>query len=108
MERVQRHGKKNQWLFPRYAEDGEINSNAALQAINNWLKSFPFDDKTSHSFRHGMRDRLREVRAPEEVQNDVGGWGGKTIGQGYGEGYSLKTMQEFLLKVVLFPDVAEH
>ena len=48
-----------------------------------------------------MRDRLREVRAPEEIQNDVGGWGGKTIGQSYGEGRSLKSMQEYLLKIVL-------
>jgi integrase len=92
--------KGSGWLFPRYAADRDIKADHASATINAWLKRRLGTEKTSHSFRHSMRDRLRDVKAPEEIQNDIGGWGGKTIGQGYGEGNSLQIKQEYLLKVV--------
>jgi integrase len=92
--------KGSGWLFPRYASDGDIKATHASNTINKWLKRRTVTNKTSHSFRHSMRDRLRDVMAPEEVQNEIGGWGRKTIGQGYGERYALERKQEYLLKVV--------
>ena len=92
--------KGSGWLFPRYATDGEIKTTYASNTINKWLKSTSGTKKTSHCFRHSMRDRLREAKASEDIQNEIGGWGRKTIGQSYGEGYALKMKREFLSKVV--------
>ncbi|MEW6435739.1 MAG: tyrosine-type recombinase/integrase [Pseudomonadota bacterium] len=93
-------GKARGWLFPRYASDGDIRATHASNTVNKWLKATTKSEKTSHSFRHAMRDRLRAVRAPDDVQNEIGGWGTRTVGQGYGEGYSLEAKSEYLTKVV--------
>lgn len=89
------------WLFPRYISDNEIKATHAENAINKWLRSLPDIDKTSHSFRHAMRDRLRAVGAPKEIQDLIGGWGSRDVGQGYGDGYSLEVLRGHLEKVVL-------
>jgi integrase len=89
------------WLFPRYIENGTIKATHAENTINKWLRSLPGVDKTSHSFRHAMRDRLREAHVPEEIQEIIGGWGSRSIGQGYGMGYSLELLLGHMEKVVL-------
>jgi hypothetical protein len=48
-----------------------------------------------------MRDRLRAVNCPPEMIDQLGGWSRETIGQGYGEGYDLIIMNEYLVKVLL-------
>lgn len=87
------------WLFPQYARDGEIKATHASSTINKWLRVLLKNDKTSHSFRHAMRDRLRHAKVPKEIQEILGGWGERSIGQGYGEGYTLEQLQEHMLKV---------
>ncbi len=79
----------------------QIKATHASNSVNNWLKRTTESLKTSHCFRHAMRDRLRSVEAPDDIQNEIGGWGRKTVGQSYGEGYQLKTKQNYLSKVVL-------
>ena len=37
-----------------------------------------------------MRDRLRAVEAPLEMIDQVGVWSLKSVGQGYGDGYTLE------------------
>jgi integrase len=101
LEASRRPGHKNGWLFPRYASDGEIKATHASNAINKWLKTVTKTDKTSHSFRHAMRDRLRHVNAPQDIQDAIGGWGSRTVGMGYGEGYRLDQLKSYLQKVVL-------
>lgn len=88
------------WLFPRYIKDGELKATHAANTINQWLKNLLKNDKTSHSFRHAMRDRLRLARVPKEIQDIIGGWEERSIGQGYGDGYTLEVLQEHMLKVV--------
>ncbi|WP_201829208.1 DUF6538 domain-containing protein [Microvirga zambiensis] len=95
-----RHDKSG-WLFPRYASDGEVDGTTAANGVNKWLKKLTKTTKTSHSFRHSMRDRLRHVGAPVDIQDAIGGWGSKTVGMGYGEGYRLEQLQSYLEKVVL-------
>ena len=56
-----------------------------------------------HSFRHSMRDRLREVQCPADMIDQIGGWSTGGIGQGYGEGYSLNQKWEWLLRISLQP-----
>ena len=50
---------------------------------------------------YSMRDRLRHVGAPVDIQDAIGGWGSKTVGMGYGEGYRLEQLRDYLEKVVL-------
>lgn len=87
------------WLFPRYASDGNVKANGASVAINKWLVRTLKAEKTTHSFRHAMRDRLRHAGVPNEFQDLIGGWGNRTVGQGYGEGYLLRQLREQMEKV---------
>jgi integrase len=88
------------WLFPRYAADGEIKATHASQTINKWLSKSLKIAKTSHSFRHAMRDRLRHAGVSDEFQNLLGGWGARSVGQGYGEGYLLRQLREQLAQAI--------
>lgn len=104
VEAQKKMGSKDGWLFPRYASDGSIKATVAATAINKWLKTVTKSDKTTHSFRHFMRDRLRHVGTPQDIQDAIGGWGSPTIGMGYGEGYRLQQLKDYLDQVVLIPD----
>ena len=84
------------WLFSRYVTDGGIKATHAENTINKWLRSLQGINKTTHSFRHAMTDRLREAGAPEEVRNAISGWGKRSVGQRYGDGFTL----EFLLGAI--------
>ena len=53
-------------------------------------------DYVIHSFRHSMRDRLRAVNCPSDMIDQIGGWSKKTIGEGYGEGFQLKQIQQMM------------
>ena len=37
-----------------------------------------------------MRDRLRAVNCPSDMIDQIGGWSSGKVGDGYGEGYSLR------------------
>jgi len=89
------------FAFPRYNRSGQTNGNSASAALNKWLKSYVPDGCSVHSFRHSMRDRLRAVNCPTEMIDQLGGWSRETIGQGYGAGYDLIIMNEYLVKVLL-------
>jgi integrase len=90
------------WLFSRYvAEDGKIKTTHAENTINKWLRGLPGIDKTTHSFRHAMTDRLREAGVPEEIRNELGGWGKRSMGQRYGAGFTLALLLGHMEKVVL-------
>jgi integrase len=96
-----RKGGKKGWLFPRYASDGTIKATHAPNTINKWLQTVTKTEKTSHSFRHTMRDRLRHAGTPHDIQDAIGGWGTRTVGMGYGEGYRLEQLKGWLDKVVI-------
>lgn len=101
METNNKRGGRSGWLFPRYASDGDVRATHASNTINKWLQSVTKRDKTSHSFRHSMRDRLRHVGAPQDIQDAIGGWGSRTVGMGYGEGYRLEQLRGYLEKAVI-------
>ena len=89
------------FCFPRYNRQSTTNTNSASAALNKWLKSVCQDQVVIHGLRHGMRDRLRAVEAPLEMIDQIGGWSLKSVGQGYGEGYSVEHCHGWLKKVVL-------
>ncbi|WP_442754039.1 DUF6538 domain-containing protein [Methylocystis sp. JAN1] len=85
------------WLFPRY--EGSKATHAS-NAINKWLRPLS-GGKTSHSFRHSLRDRLRAAQCPEAIAEQVGGWGSRSVSQGYGKGYPLEVLRDWLLRICL-------
>ena len=50
-----------------------------------------------HSFRHSMRDRLREVECSSDVIDQIGGWLTHGVGHGYGKGFQKKTLLKWML-----------
>lgn len=99
-KRIVETSKSNQTLaFPRYTSKTECKADTASATLNSWMatKSIP---RTTHEFRHTLRDRLRMVNCPKDVIDAIGGWSGQSIGDNYGEGYALTTMHGWLLKIV--------
>lgn len=87
------------YAFPRYTDGTTCKTDNASATLNQWMarQGLP---KTTHELRHTMRDRLRNVNAPDVVIDAIGGWGQNSIGESYGQGYSLETMKDWLEKIV--------
>ena len=86
------------FAFPRYNRTSQTAANSASAALNKWLKQYVPDGCTMHSFRHSMRDRLRTVQCPSDIIDQIGGWTTDGVGQGYGSGYPMSVLQEWLSK----------
>ena len=69
-------------------------------ALNKWLKQTIGDGYVMHSFRHSIRDRLRAVNCPSEMIDQIGGWSKRSVGEDYGEGYSLDRCQCYLANAI--------
>lgn len=91
------------FAFPRYTSESVCKSTHASSSLNSWLKAQGFN-KTTHSFRHSVRDRLRNVDATKDVQDSIGGWARHTPGERYGRGPALHNMHRWLEKIVLASD----
>jgi len=87
------------FAFPRYVKDGNCYTNSASAALNKWLRPRVPMNCSMHSFRHSMRDRLRAVGCPTEVIDQIGGWSNSTIGQMYGDGFSLDQIYKWMVKM---------
>lgn len=70
--------------FPRYTDKNECRATHASNTINKWIESRLGSNKTTHEFRHTIRDRLRNVGAPKDIQDAVGGGVRKTLGTSTG------------------------
>ena len=89
------------YAFSRYNRSGQTNGNSASAALNKWLKSYVPEACSIHSFRHSLRDRLRAVNCPSEMIDQIGGWSRDSVGQGYGQGYDLVSVQEAMRKILV-------
>ena len=94
---------KSDYCFPKYVSNGVCKTNSASAAANKWIKPIIGKDSVIHGLRHGFRDRLREVEAPTEVIDQLGGWSARSVGQGYGEGYTLELLHKFISRIELQP-----
>ena len=84
------------FAFPRYTDNSRCNANSASNALNKWLHANFHNDIVIHGFRHAMRDRLRAVSCPSEMIDQIGGWSSGKIGEGYGEGYFVLHIDEWM------------
>ena len=46
-----------------------------------------------------MRDRLRTTNCPSEIINQIGGWSNQSVGEKYGNGFSLKNLLDEMSKI---------
>ena len=99
-KRIVETGNSSDFGFPRYNRASPTAANSASAALNEWLKHYVPDGCTMHSFRHSMRDRLRAVQCPSDITDQIGGWTTDGVGQGYGSGYPMSVLREWLEKAV--------
>ena len=93
------------YLFPIFRPKGigkDFSSGSASAALVKWLKDNKLakDGQGLHSFRHTMRDRLRNVETPADLAHCIGGWASPGVGEKYGQGHGLPGMQKFMHKAV--------
>ena len=98
-KRILEHNHDSIFAFPRYTSINQCNANSASAALNKWLKSKLMDEYVIHGFRHSFRDRLRAVECPSEVIDQLGGWSLKSVGQGYGNGFSINILKKWINKI---------
>ena len=103
-ERAVEASRHSPYLFPRYCNDKGCKANSASAALNKWLKQAIGDGYVMHSFRHSMRDRLRAVSCPSEMIDQIGGWSKRSVGEGYGEGFTLPYKLQQLSHCILSED----
>ena len=87
------------YCFPRYASENRCHANSASAALNKWIKTVGGKDDIIHGLRHSFRDRLRALEAPTDLIDQLGGWSMRTVGQGYGDGYSLDILMKYMKKL---------
>ena len=64
-------------------------------------KTLAHKNDVIHGLRHSFRDRLRAIEAPTDMIDQLGGWSLKSVGQGYGDGYSLKLLKTYLERIAI-------
>ena len=89
-QKIKDYQSDNPFAFPRYCNKLGCNANSASSALNKWMKESTGNGYVLHSFRHSMRDRLRNVECPSEIIDQIGGWTRESIGESYGVGHSLE------------------
>ena len=66
---------KTEFAFPKYCNASQCSLNSANAAINKWLRPSIPKRCVIHSFRHSLRDPLRDVECPSDIVYALGGWG---------------------------------
>ena len=89
----------SQMAFSRYCNQDHHNTNSASAALNKWLKGHAPEGCVIHSFRHSMRDRLRAQQCPSDIIDQIGGWVTPGVGQGYGSGYPLTVLRDWMVRM---------
>jgi integrase len=84
------------FAFPRFCNGQILKSNSVSARLNKWLKLKIGNDYVIHSLRHSLRDRLRAVDCPSEAADALGGWSAKTVGQSYGVGHNLVSLNRWM------------
>ena len=86
----------NEFAFPRYCSAEGCKAAYASNTLNKWLSKYVPEGCVVHSFRHSIRDRLRAVQCPSDMIDQIGGWTTEGVGQGYGEGYSMDVLLDYI------------
>jgi integrase len=90
-------------LFLSYAHDG--GADAASTWISRWLADtakVKGEKQSLHSFRHSMKDWLREASTPKELADMIQGHTAKDAAGNYGSSQLLEQKLEALKKATQF------
>jgi site-specific recombinase XerD len=89
-------------LFPRYADEPAGATNASAALVSVLRKRVGIKDKKLvwHSWRHTMKDLLRNAGVPTAIQNRILGHSGEGVGDNYGRGHDMKLLAEALAKAI--------
>ena len=93
--KIMHRQRSTPFLFNSYTDATSCNGNSCSAALNKWLKHY-VPDAVIHSFRHSFRDRLRNAGVQSEMIDQLGGWSNQSVGQRYGDGFDLRTLQKAL------------
>lgn len=84
------------FLLPQYAH--ETGASSASQTLNKRLKTQGYSNVKTHSFRHSLKDLLRNSGCPESLMDEIQGHGSQTISRNYGNGTSIEIKTKALAK----------
>ena len=96
---MNQQGVSHPFLFKSYTNETKCNGNSASAALNKWMKGHT-EKGVVHSFRHSLRDRLREAGVDREIIDQLGGWSVSNVGESYGAGHSLGKKYEAMERIV--------
>ena len=86
-------------LFTKYGRDGGMDAiSALLRGVIRKRLKITDPNLVPYSSRHTMKDTLRTLRTPEDIQHRILGPGSKSDADGYGDGNPLAYLQEVLAK----------
>jgi integrase len=95
------HAGGNPWLFPKYGESTRPDrADSATEEVNDWIRSLGID-RTSHSFRHSIIDRLLNADISEKLALRLTGHSKRTIHDKYGSGFALEKYRDALATICL-------
>ncbi|WP_225767916.1 DUF6538 domain-containing protein [Inquilinus sp. Marseille-Q2685] len=91
-------------LFPDITLDKYgLRGSTAANALRSWVRGLGItDDRISpnHSWRHRVKDLLRNALVPPEVQDAIlGHEAGRNAGDGYGLGFSVTVLHDHLCRI---------
>lgn len=90
---------ENDALFPRYNNlTDKPKADSASTYASKWLKELTQTDKTTHTFRHTLRDMFRNADITKDLQDEIHGGAKQNIADTYGEGSSVKRKMDALKK----------
>lgn len=93
----------SKFLFPKYATEDGCKINTASATLIKWVRSrngLKNAKLDNHSLRHSMKDRLRAVQCPDSIQDQILGHTTRGTGAGYGQGYPLEVLAEWVKKAM--------
>jgi len=105
-KRILNTNKHSHHCFPRYSNDEATRADTASGNFSVWLTANVVQGATVHGMRHGFRDRLRDAKVPTEAIDQMGGWSRRSVGAGYGDGYSLEVLYEFMKRITINEDAS--
>lgn len=99
---LERIGSQQLALFPKYNDlILAPAADSASAALNKWIRSSVEVAKTCHSFRHSVQDLMREAEVPEDVREELLGWGRQKHADSYGDGRSLSLKLKYMDRAFL-------
>lgn len=79
-------------------------SAAYSKRAGHWVRKLGITDRrkvANHSWRHRFKDVCRDAEVPKDQHDALTGHAGRTVGDGYGSGHSLRTLAQAVCRLPL-------